>query len=377
MAIAETWLAKGEDDGCSAISDLMARFEPKALLRTAQAATGTISPGMVALLARGLAERSDDASFELLADFLLTHPERVASSFSLAIQRNEDKADATRYRRLDHRHVEAIWRARFSEVLWDSALSRVCTLRPDLKVHVEKMADSYDGIEAIAMRYCAGTENETLLAALEQLLESDDVTLKDEPFEFFRLSHLDWRGHEELIVRSLARDLPRLRQALLKDLVDVSALARGSVGLATMQPAIELVEVGPASHDEWWTLHRLGMIVAHLGDAEVRAFCLDKLVHGSERLKMWVKQSYLGVVENLTSDALDDDMIAALLADLNVPHRISEYWYNPLGWIATDRFVHERLLPLAQNASPAFRENLVRVLKAAGDRYGKRYLLPK
>jgi hypothetical protein len=36
----------------------------------------------------------------------------------------------------------------------------------------------------------------------------------------------------------------------------------------------------------------------------------------------------------------------------------------------------ERLLPLAEGASPAFRQNLALVLSAAGDRHGKRYLMP-
>jgi hypothetical protein len=100
------------------------------------------------------------------------------------------------------------------------------------------------------------------------------------------------------------------------------------------------------------------------------------VVDGPDWLREWVKVSYLHKAEGLLSDALDDDMIGVLLADLNVPDRIREHWYNPLGHIATDRFVMERLLPLAEGASPAFRQNLALVLSAAGDRHGKRYLMP-
>lgn len=375
ISIAEIWLARGPDN-CSAIGRLMAWFGPESLLRATQTATGFVSPDMADLLATGLSERSDNESFALLADLLIAHPERTTSSFSLALQRNRNEAGATLYRCLDHRHIDAIWSARFSESLWDHALSQVCSLRPDLKPYVEQMAEAYDGIEALALRYCSGADNQTLFAELEQLLESSDIALKDQPFNIFSLSELDWRGRETLLVQSLARDVPGLGFSLIESLRDISTLECGSVNLATMRPAIRLVEVELESDEQWWIQYRLGSIVAYLGDAEVRDFCLDALVRGSERIGRWVKGRYLGSDNSLTTDALDDDMIAALLADLNAPNRISEYLYNPLGLIATDQFVQQRLLPLVEGASTTFLNNLALVLKVAGDRHGKRYLLP-
>ena len=98
--------------------------------------------------------------------------------------------------------------------------------------------------------------------------------------------------------------------------------------------------------------------MALLGDAEVQTYCLDAPIHGSKRVRYWVTANYLSAAQDLTSDALDDDMIAGLLADLNVSNLISEHWNNPLGHIATDQFVQERLLPLAEGASATFLEIL-------------------
>lgn len=375
-AIAEIWLGK-DADAYSAIGDLMAWFKPEALLREVQTATGVISPGMARCLASAMSDRSDDESFALLADLLITHPEQTTSSFSLALMRNDDRASETRYRCLTSRHIDAIWHARYVAILWEDALSKVCSLRPDLKSYIVKMAEAHEGIEAIALRYCSGTDNDTLFAALEQLLEPSDETLQNNLFEFFPLSNLDWRGREKLLVQSLGRHLHRLHRALIGDMITVSTLARGSVDLATMRPAIEQLEARLESDNQWLFPHRLGRIAAHLGDAEVLAFCLDALAHGGKRIRNWVKSDYLSSVEGLTSDALDDDMIAVLLADLNVPEKIVVDWYNPLGAIATDRFVQERLLPLAEGASTTFLENLKPILQVAGDRHGKRYLLPK
>ena len=210
---------------------------------------------------------------------------------------------------------------------------------------------------------------------MEQLLQSDDATLKNQPLAILPLCKLDWEGREVLFVQSLARDLPELRHALLRDQDVLQTMARASIGLPMMQPAIELFERGLGARDERWLHYQFGNVVAHLGDVEVQALCLDALVHGSKRLRQWVKEHYISASAHLTSDALDDEMIAALLADLNVPGRISEHFYNPLGLIATHQFVQERLLPLAQGASGKFRENLALVLKEAGNRHGRRYLL--
>lgn len=378
ISIAEMWLKKSDDnDSYSAFSELMAQFKPEILLRAAHLKTGSLSPGMASMLAGALGKRCDKESFVLLADLLLKHPEQTTSSFSLSLLSKRDKTDTAHYNCLNHHHIDAIWSTRFSKNLWDSALSRLCNIRPDLKAYVEQMAAACNGIEAIALQYCSGSDNQTLLVSVEQLLASNDSILKHQPFEIFSLYKLNWRGRETLLVQSLSRELPKLHQSLVANLVSVSALTRGSVDLATIQPAIEMIEVHPESDNQWWLHYRLGMIVAHLGDEEVQAFCLGALVHGSERTQHWVKGHYLCVVEGLTSDALDDDMIAVLLADLNVPNRISEHWYNPLGRIATDRFVQEQLLTLAENASTTLLKNLAVVLRVAGDRHGKRYLLPK
>ncbi|MCS4242547.1 hypothetical protein M2418_002073 [Rhizobium sp. BIGb0125] len=378
MLIGEKWIANGEnDDHYFAVSQLMASFQPKTLFHSLQQTGRDLSPGMADLLAAALSERDDDESFAALADLLLEHSEQTASSFSFSLQRHRDEADTARYNCLDHRHIDAIWCARTSQSLWDHALSQLCLVRSDLTPYVEQMAAESNGIEAIALLYCCGLDNQTLLAKVEELLELSDADLKLQPFEIFEVGDLEWRGRETLLVQSLAREIPMLRQSLVSSSNLISGLAGESVNLAIMKPIIELVEDLQESSQSWWISRRLGPVVAHLGDMEVRTFCLNSLVHGSEPIRHWLKTSYLSSLEGLTSDALNDDMIATLLADLNVPKRISEYWYNPLGYIATDRFVQERLLPLVESASTTFLDNLEIVLRAVGERHGKRYLLPK
>jgi len=373
LKIADYWLSKGDDDGYSSISDALSVFDSNILQEFVPAPLAKIDPKMVNLISGALRNRDDVASFELLANFLLTHPNVVTSNIALSLSGREGSVE--KYACLDKRHIEAIWNARFSQSLWASALRRVCQMRSDLADYATELSGKHDGIEAIALRFCAGAKDELLFQATEQLLQRDDASLKDEPFSIFNLRKLVWRGREELLVKTLSRDIPQLRKALLDEPFRSARLRQGQIGLDLLKPVIDLLET--YEEDDWITKSRLGETVAVLGNNEVRDYCLRALVQGPTYLQNWVKRHYIGRAEGLTTDALDDEMVAVLLADLPVPGRIFEHWYNPLANIATDRFVRDRLLPLASGASEPFRENLRIVLSAAGDKLGKRYRMPE
>ena len=376
MSISKIWIEKKDDDNCSAISAVLAWFTPEALVRAVSHTDGKIPSDMVSIIGKSLSERRDDASFELLTELLLAHPNSVTSSFCLALGRRFVSHEPVGRKCIDCRHADAIWSARFSQTLWDDALSDICRDRPDLTAHLKSMADAHNGIEAVALRYCAGADNDALFVELANLLEADDAALKGQPFSIFDLGKLDWRNHEVLLVNSIMRDVPELRKSLLSDSSSYSNLEGGSIGLTMMLPVIAVAEDRTENDDQWWFGQRLAALVAHLGDAEVQNYCVRQLVSGSASLRRWLKTNYIIEVQGINIETLDNDVIATLLADLNVPNAITEYWYNPLGYLATDRFVRERLIPLADGASVAFRENLTLVLEAAGDRHGKRYLLP-
>ena len=84
-------------------------------------------------------------------------------------------------------------------------------------------------------------------------------------------------------------------------------------------------------------------------------------------LRRWIKDQVLHFMDNISTDDMSEDLSHA---------NAINYWRNPLGSVASDRFVTERLIPLARGASETVLENLHRVLKAAGDRHGRRYFLP-
>ena len=70
-----------------------------------------------------------------------------------------------------------------------------------------------------------------------------------------------------------------------------------------------------------------------------------------------------------------EDAISFLMADLNRKGSYFHFGEHLLGHIATEQFVNERLLPLLSAIKSPLQENLRSVLKQAGSRHGRRYMV--
>jgi hypothetical protein len=77
----------------------------------------------------------------------------------------------------------------------------------------------------------------------------------------------------------------------------------------------------------------------------------------------------------LTTDDFSADAISFLLADLGRTEMIDSWRGHLLGRTATEKFVSERLLPLVSEAKDLLLSNLQKVLRQAGSRHGRRYIL--
>jgi hypothetical protein len=77
---------------------------------------------------------------------------------------------------------------------------------------------------------------------------------------------------------------------------------------------------------------------------------------------------------DLTTEAFSEETISYLLADLSRDGSV-DWQGHLLGQTATEQFVTERLLPLLPGAKPPLSDNLQKVLRQAGSRHGRRYLI--
>lgn len=102
---------------------------------------------------------------------------------------------------------------------------------------------------------------------------------------------------------------------------------------------------------------------------------IDQLItefNSKAKYRKLITDHVLPGLQKLTTDALSEDSIAFLIADLNDP---APRFFEPiLGYLANDEFVENRLLPLLSSTEDVEQVTLRTALAPAGNRLGKRYL---
>ena len=272
-------------------------------------------------------------------------------------------------------HVRALWRARFSAYFWDTNLRLLCRSRSDFANEVASIADRAEGVERIALLFCLDCDLSVIREELERLDLQSDAELARQPFGIFTLAELDWTGMGSLYLRLFARGDEQLISSLLGTGCPCEIKGLGPFGAEDLIPIVNMA-VGLRKGPEYpWLSDQLGSIIARYGDNDVRRYLLDQLSRGEPAVRHWVKVWVLKHIHNISTDDMSEDAIAFLLADLSRPDAVS-IWNNPLGHVATERFVVERLIPLARGASETIQKNLRIVLSTVGNRHARRYLLP-
>ncbi|MBK7405926.1 MAG: hypothetical protein IPJ41_15225 [Phycisphaerales bacterium] len=200
------------------------------------------------------------------------------------------------------------------------------------------------------------------------------MTADGEPIGSLREIELDWAGQEILFVHLLK----------LRDLELASALFGGSS--PPRSPGLGELEVGPIdwwlewagevgrSGKDVWFIDQLGSLFAVHLSREAQ----DQFVAEFNRVDSQFRSLLLHFVlphrNDLTTSVFSEEAISFLLADLNRAGSVT-YFRHLLSQTATEEFVTERLLPLLATAGSPLLENLRLVLKRAGSRHGRRYLL--
>jgi len=366
--------ASNPDSGT--VGDLLAHFDADMLIAAARGSADSPLPvGLIKPLCQALEHRKDKRSFEILADFILDSNYDAVTALYFRLPRDGNDCREL-VSSLTIEHVHAIWRARFAEYFWNGVLRRLCHVRADFAEEVASIARCEKGIERIALLDCLDSDLTVIHEELERLVSQSDAELARQPFNIFFLAKLDWTGTGSLYPRLLVRSVKLLRRSLLGDSLPSNIKGLCLLGPDVLMPLVDMAVALPPGTDAWWEKRLLGNIVGRYGNKATRAYLLDQLAHGENRIRHWIKVCVLSFIESVSTDDMSDDAIAFLLADLSRDNAFNEFSNNPLGHAASERFVSERLIPLARGASGIVLENLGIVLKAAGNRHGRRYLLP-
>jgi hypothetical protein len=249
-------------------------------------------------------------------------------------------------------------------------------LTPELSIPVERLLHNVKGIGHIALLSCLNRNVSVIRQSLNALSQLPNDQLEREPFQLFDLSDLDWTGADTIFLDLLGRKIPALGKSLTGGACPVTVQGLPKLSSADIQNIFSWMVEIKSDRNGWWLRRQIGSIIGRYGDESVRSQMLSYLGDGEARVRRSVKDYVLPYLRDVSSDDLSERALSYLLSELYHPGSVQEHWNNPLGEIATERFVTEQLLPLARGQPDAFLDNLRVVLKVAGDRHGCRYMLP-
>jgi hypothetical protein len=127
------------------------------------------------------------------------------------------------------------------------------------------------------------------------------------------------------------------------------------------------------SAEQWPFRARLSYILGKHSSVETHDAFLCEFNKPTSKFRR-VLSDILLAQGDLSIDMFSEDAISFLIADLNQRKILLPFQQYLLGYIATEQFVTERLLPLLSRSQSPFLEHLRSVLQQAGDRHGRRYI---
>jgi hypothetical protein len=256
-----------------------------------------------------------------------------------------------------------------------SALTVLCRGRPELTAAVHAKATRSSCIKRAVLLYCASPgDSAPVFDALADLSDMSAEQRKGQQVGLLREVELDWRGHEELLVKLLRLRDRALAFALIEDAVR-DDLKCGELSIGPIEWWLEwLMEEGDTK-ETFFFRDRLSRLFARHLSAEARELFLLEFNKKGSKCRRILANPILLHRRDLTTDSFGEDAISFLLADLNGKEIRDWYFGNLLGKTATEKFVTERLLPLIASSAPPLNVNLRVVLKQAGSRHGLRYVM--
>jgi hypothetical protein len=255
------------------------------------------------------------------------------------------------------------------------ALRNLCAARHDLAERIKHRALQLTGLQrALLMRCASPIDTTPVFQALSELVEMSDEARRRVPVGILDDVDLDWVGREGLFVKVLRARDKHLASPLFGGSVPPTILNLGILEIGQIEWWLEWILEANTKEDAWFADQLWGLFGRHLAREKQDEFVAEFNNPGS-KFRRVLQRNVLPYLGDLATDALGDDALSFLLADLNREKSVSSFRGHLLGSAATEQFVSDRLLPLLSDAKPPLSNNLRSVLKQAGSRHGRRYLL--
>lgn len=256
-----------------------------------------------------------------------------------------------------------------------NALRDICMARPDLVSWVLDACANTKGILRAALLYTiAADDQEPVFDALNALYNFSPEQLAAQPIELLSHLELNWSGHENLFVGLLRLRNTRLAWKLLETTYAKPDTKLGHLEIGPIEWWLEWIKETEHTDEGWWLQDRLSWLFANKLTPETRDAFVREFNRQNSPYRSILASKILLARHDLSIDQFSENAISFLLADLSTRKDIDAFEEHLLGSTVTETFVIERLLPLLPNTEEPLRSNLVKVLRQAGRRHGRRYV---
>ncbi|MBS0195548.1 MAG: SIR2 family protein [Planctomycetes bacterium] len=255
------------------------------------------------------------------------------------------------------------------------ALKCLCSGRPDLAAVVKARAAERAGIAKASLLYCAEADAEPIFEALREFAGMSPEQRTLQPTHLLKQIDITWTGNEALFVQLLKLREPHLALAVVEQVHDERDCPLGELEIGPIEWWLDWLSNESDSSSRYWLKERLSWLFASHVSKETRHAFLLEFNKADSKYRGVLADSILLSQSELTTDDFSANAISFLLADLARTEEIDSWPGHLLGQTATEKFVSERLLPLVPEAKGLLLSNLQEVLRQAGSRHGRRYIL--
>jgi hypothetical protein len=256
------------------------------------------------------------------------------------------------------------------------ALKCLCSGRPDLADVVKERAEVRSGLSKASLLYCAAFENDApIFEALHELAQMSAKVRMLEPTHLLKQIKVNWAGNEVLFVKLLGLHESSLALAVVEQIYNEMECELGRIEIEGFESWLDWLIGEKDPSVRYMLLDRMSWLFATCLSKEAREAFVKEFNKSGSKYRDVLSHSILLRQNDLSTDDFSPDAISFLLADLG---RIDlrNYWCGHLlGQTATEQFVAERLLPLVPEAKGLLLSNIKKVLRQAGSRHGRRYLV--
>ena len=333
-----------------------------------------LSTGRQLVLCALLQERKTGDALKLAGELLIRGVEQAGSTiFFIGNFSEHDLSSA--WSSYSPVHVQKLIARTMNGDEWSMrALQILCNARVDLAELVVRAAEEQSGITRAVFLYAASKEyGQSAFSGLEKLAEIGSDGGFQKHLAMLHHMEYDWSGNEDLFVRLLRlRDVP-VAKALLGGAYPPIIDGLGKLDIGHVDWWLDWMLQEEMESKDWQFLESLGGLFGSYLDRNKQTEFVAEFNRPESRFRGTLMRRVLPHLREFTVDAFSEEAVAYILEDFNSGRMTNSWRGHVIGQLATEEFISARLLPQLKTTDGPRLQELRRILRIAGTRFGVRF----